>query len=350
MTESKASKTNTYLPLIAPGLLLLFLLSTSIRPISLGYDLYNDKRILEIVTLILVNLTGLFFVDIRKRLYQCWQSLPRIIQIAIPSFFALGTVSALRSSYPLPALADVANHLSMLTAGLVITSSYLLNPKQVMRLVASGIVLLVFLSSFIELIGFITHWASGLQPNSHSMYIYFAHPRFFNQIQSWLLPLIFLLPLVYPKKHSLWTLSIVAAGCWWGLLFFSGGRGSSLGLLIALILSTGIWFYKNKRNSGHDFNIIFIRSLSISLALGICLFTLLIYLPGWLGLDTSSSIERTIGRDLSTSMGRFSIWSTALTGFYENYWFGIGPGLYSCLTPADYYPAHPHNGYLQILS
>ena len=204
-----------------PGLVLLYLLSTSIRPFSLGYDLYNDKRILEIVLLALVNIGGFLIPQLRGQFLQLWLSWHSTTRWLVAGFFTLGCLSALSSTHPWFALTDVALHFNLLVAALLLAASFNLNPKGVLKLVAVGIFTLALLSGFIETIGILAYLNQHKLPGSADLFAYFTHPRFFNQMQSWLFAGIFLLPAIWPNKRTLWLLSIFVATYWIGLMLIS---------------------------------------------------------------------------------------------------------------------------------
>jgi hypothetical protein len=156
-----------------------------------------------------------------------------------------------------------------------------------------------------------------------------SHPRFFNQIQVWTLPLFIVGAIRFKADHPIFSkVFLFLAGFWWCLLLGAGGRGATLCLVIAgaiLLIALG---KKGKQ---------WLKTYSFTFAVGTAAFFLIFYVLG----STPAYMLRT------TSSGRLEIWQNVLSGITANLFLGNGIYQFSALEN-NFEWAHPHNSVLQI--
>lgn len=164
--------------------------------------------------------------------------------------------------------------------------------------------------------------------------LFFVNTRFFNHTQTWTFPLLIgLLAFLKSKKwnKSILTLIILLISIWWALLLATSGRGATVGILISLLLL----FLLFKKDV-----VPILKYTLITLTLGIVLYFILFILPA--GEGTTETVLR-------IESSRFYRWTGALSVWWVNPLFGIGPMHYAAIGPSQMV-AHPHNFYLQFLS
>ncbi len=323
-----------------PALLAAYLVVTSGWSLLPSLDQYDGKRVLEIAVISVSLLFGLVYRPLRTQAVAIAVLIPRPVQIAILMVFALGLLSASTSDHAFYGLTEVSLYFSMFVLVFFIAASAQLLGERMLTLVAVFLLLLGTLVCLTEFIGLLVHWQHGQSATSHTLFVRFSHPRFFNQIQSWLLPLMLLPLLAFSGKKLLAGIAIFNLAFWWALLIYSGGRGSLLGLVCAF----GFVFllvYKNSHFSRW-------RNLYLLvLVAGIGIYLVLVMIPILLGGDTSEIIAGSTGRAISHTSGRFYYWQIVLQSLAEHPVLGTGPGLSACVGPITYF-AHPHNFYLQL--
>ncbi|MDZ7757447.1 MAG: O-antigen ligase family protein [Rhodohalobacter sp.] len=163
--------------------------------------------------------------------------------------------------------------------------------------------------------------------------LYFVNRRFFNHTQTWTFPLLIGLTVFLKRSKGYKNFSpliFILISIWWMLLYQSGGRGTTLSVFVA---GAFLWIVSKK-----DFTPL-VKPLVLSSLAGWGLKYLLFDLP------YSGSGQAV----LRTNNNRTFRWEGALEVWWENPWFGIGPGHYGEIGPTQFV-GHPHNYYLQILS
>ena len=325
---------------LIPASLSLYLVVTSGWNVLPSLDLYDAKRVLQIITVSICILFGLAYQPIRARVWSMILLIPPQIRWAVVLVFLLGLFSALTSDHAFYGLAEVSLYFSLLLLLFFTAASAQLLGERMLKLIAVFLLVLGSLVSLTELIGLVVHWQMGQQATSHTLFIRFSHPRFFNQVQSWLIPLLILPMLAFNGRRLLVSLAFFNLAFWWALLIYSGGRGSLLGLACAF----GFVFllvFKNPHFSRWRLTQL------LALLTGAAIYLALLFVPTILGIDSAEAISGSVGRSISHSSGRMYFWSLVMENLAQQPVFGSGPGLSVCMEPQTFF-AHPHNFYLQI--
>jgi hypothetical protein len=223
-----------------------------------------------------------------------------------------------------------------------------------------------------ELLGVFASWNSGMEFNPDIALLHYSYPRFYNQVQTWSIPAIVALPLVFPGKFLVKVLCLTALALEFYVLLATGGRGSIVAVSLAIL--TGILFLPGLRKTLIFYPLTgFLAGLMIYGAVLIGHQTLLqhgaadVIKPDHRAQSEKSSgnpdkerndiqtfgkrggrfSEPLTGERIWTFSGRLPLWHDALRDARGHPLLGIGPINFACTGP-PYRSAHPHNFPLQI--
>lgn len=212
---------------------------------------YDTKRRFEMLILLVAGIGILVSSQTRTRWYKTFSQLPPLARWGLAAVLGLGSISAVSAPMPRFALLEVA-HLGLLfTLAVALASAFRHRPKLATYTILGALTLSVFL----YLVGFGAGYVTAIfDPYNVQGTVWpdvtnlgFDNIRFFNQVQTWTLPLIVLPALLLPSRMRVarWGVLGLAAG-WWMLLFASGGRGTSLAMalsigIVALVFRSKAW-------------------------------------------------------------------------------------------------------------
>ncbi|MDX1589230.1 MAG: O-antigen ligase family protein [Oleiphilaceae bacterium] len=180
----------------------------------------------------------------------------------------------------------------------------------------------------------------GLKSQGEHLPWGFYNIRYWNQTATWLLPLLPLAVLVGPmRQHRHWRLMMTfTAAVWWWLTLLSMGRGSIMGMLMALLVMMLVF---------GRVSFPWARAFAGYLLLGILLWFILSWLLPMIILEESA-----LRPVKSHSSGRMPLWLEAWQMSLQKFPLGMGPQSWSIHEPlTEAYGAsrrfgHPHNMYL----
>lgn len=311
-----------------------------------GFDLlpdlgvFNGKRILGVIVLLLIPLVVLVNRPLRAAFGQQQQIVPLWVSIFLLLVFTIGIVSALRFERPEYGLVEMAVPALLIIAVLATAASRRLAGEDFDRLailiiVATGVMVLVT-----EGMGMLVAWSQGLEFSFSRMLIRFTHPRFYNQLQTYSIPLIVTLPFIFSTRKFLRLAAVALLGCQWCLVLMSGGRGTFVSVLVAMTVTAFV--FPSIR-----------RSWLVLHVLGILLSVLL-----FVGVNEAQQsvhkqqgrfLKESIGRSFLDSTGRNDMWARSVAQAKASPFLGSGPARYSCDAPLTL-PSHPHNFPMRVLS
>jgi O-Antigen ligase. len=163
----------------------------------------------------------------------------------------------------------------------------------------------------------------------------FGNVRFFNQYQTWTLPLLAGAVLHFRRVASRQSALFVLAGLWWTLVLASNVRGTVVAMAIAAV---GIWLLFRDRSY---------RWLGVQVA-ALLLGGVFYYFLFTLGGGTAPQVVERLG-EVGQSR-RLQHWMKCLSMAWADPWLGAGPMHYAW-PPNNFAPAaHPHNAFLQWLA
>lgn len=313
--------------------LLLFVyvvVTPNLNPLS-GFSPYDSKRILQIVLLLINGIWLLFALKKADGPLTTYRSIPLSGRRLLTSILLLGCLSAAVAPLPHYGLLEVF-HLVLLAA-LALTVAHLVRADD--RMSRGLIVQVVTLSAVLYVVSFGVGYGMSLLSGDVRVwprgYTGFDHIRFFNQYQTWTLPIL-VLPALLISERRTWKhrLLMVPPAAWWMLLFASGGRGTLAGLIVAVAVV--VVAFGRQASS-------WLNRQGVAAAAGALAYGLLFRV---LATTDASLLER----DATSDSGRLWYWRRAVDMIQEHWLVGIGP-MHSAGFPEDVL-SHPHNVLLQL--
>jgi hypothetical protein len=328
---------------------------------------FDVKRLLELWLLPLLFGLVLLQPALRQAFRRQLQRTPRWLGSTLLAVLALGMVSAAYNAGSAMglaySLADVAL-LALLTAGVFALAACRevagVNFDRVALLFLAVLGVAVGLQ---ELLGVLAAWSAGLEFHPRIALMHFSWPRFYNQMQSWSMPALAALPLLFPGKPLARLLCVATLALNWYVVIATGGRGTMLAVglavpLLLLLLPAG----RRQLATNHAAGLLAGVLIYAAVALGHA------QLPEpaagaaaasparpdaaaiqEMGDSSGDFMEPLTGMRVTTSSGRIRMWRDSLRYVAGHSWLGIGPMNYACKGPT-YRAGHPHSFPLQLLS
>jgi hypothetical protein len=349
--------------LAAPFLLGGFLLISSTTNLIPGLWPFDSKRIIQFGLLFSIFLLPLADRSIRKELDLILRFVPRWLKLTLLAIACTGVLSALvNAQTPLHAVVSISDVIlltSLLMAVAVVAACRRSAGRWFDRVALVLLAMTGLAVGLQELIGVAASRATGFEFSYEQSLLHFAHPRFYNQVQSWIVPLLAALPLAFSRNRFAVLACLLVLGLNWYLVLMTGARGSFVSITAALLISA-ILLPATRRP-------LLLWQLS-GLLLG-----LLIYLGVMMSFepDTSESTVhaegqqstqsggeaasadegsrfylQSLGRPMLHSTGRLWAWKGVLNDIQAHPVLGIGPMNYACVETR--WLAHPHNFPLQL--
>ena len=230
--------------LLVPTVIGLYLLitSTTTLPEVWRYDIwpYDIKRILQFSVLFLLCLTPLINGRIRNELSTQLSIIPTWLTSTLGFVFFWGIASALVNAqsfmHALNSLSEVIL-LSTIALGIFILAAC--------RRIAGnwfdriGISLLTLTGLTVgaqELLGAGAIYGADVQFNFRFALLNYSWPRFYNQVQSWVIPALCLLPFCSHVNGWAPIACVIILGLQWYIILMTGARGSFVSPVAALFL------------------------------------------------------------------------------------------------------------------
>jgi hypothetical protein len=355
-----------------------YLLVTSTVTLSETLWMYDVKRILELCLLPLIFAVVLLHGPLRAGLRdQLWR-IPRWLAAALGLILALGVLSSLINSNStmslIYSLAEVALLSLLVLAALCLAAcrqaaGTLFDRTALLLLALVGVAVGVQ-----ELLGVVAAWNANMGFHPRIALLHFSWPRMYNQVQSWSIPVIAALPLVFPGKPLAKFFCVTALALEWYVVVATGGRGSMLAVSFATLCAVVLLPASRKT---------LLQYQLAGLVTGLLLYALVVIGHQHLqlghlaasaepsrpvaaekappktahddaarqALDGGSEqfLEPLAGPRMWTSSGRLRLWRYALGEAASHPLLGIGPMNYACTSPI-YDSASPHNFPLQVMA
>lgn len=368
------------LALVCGALPGLFLLLTSTTHLVEGQFVYDVKRLLEVPILFALLLAAAINPALRAAFSGQIGRIPRWVKAVLLAIVLLGVVSALRAAtapmHAMYSLLEVAL-LSMLVLGVLVIAACRSLAGEVFDRLAVGLLAFTAIAVGIqELLGVAAALQSKLEFFFRISLMHYSWPRFYNQVQSWSLPVLAALPLIWSKSRldlmrRAWLagfVCIAGLALHWYIIAMTGGRGVALSLTFALV--AGLLVLPASRR-------LILRWHLPALAAGALLYLGVMALnervlgqpeaapagpagtarefkranpEDWFGKGedgTRFSEQSLAGRMTWDSSGRMNMWRGSMHDIKSHPWLGNGPMNYACLGPPNR-AGHPHNFPLQF--
>ncbi len=127
----------------------------------------------------------------------------------------------------------------------------------------------------------------------------------------------------------------------WGFVFWLGGRGAVLSILVAVVMVYGVLRFKKMGEKA------FVFSTLLAIIIGLVL-------SEWLSIGSWSGMLNSFSRSLDAesfnqlSSNRLKLWLSAWYSVKDHLLFGLGPQGYSYM-PNHIFGVHPHNVIIQFI-
>lgn len=298
-----------------------------------GVGRYDDQRLFQVVILALGILLIILPPATRRQTGAVWALQGRLARFLAATFLALGLVSALRAANPEAALAEwgLWAALGIFTLGAAAALTRLGETSNAVLLTGLTTGVVLYLGDFYAAYSWAT-WARGVPIIWDSPFFGFANVRFFNQVQSWSLPLVSVAAVwAWRSNRSLGVLLVLMAAAWWALLFATGSRGAGLAQVLGAL--TAILFLGRMAWHWAAWH------LGLALAGSVLYFSLF--------FSHSPGAGRAIEKSAQIDSARLTLWSQALDLFGEAPFLGVGP-MHFAASETFRRLAHPHNAPLQL--
>ena len=374
------SKLTLILALTLGALPALFLLITSTAFLLEGEFVLDVKRLLQVFLLLTLFATTASNQGLRDAFCEQVSKIPGWVLILSGFIILVGMVSSFLNAtstvHAFYSLADVALLIMFVAASLVIAACRQIAGILFDQVIISLLAFMVIAVGIQELIGVVAIANENLEYYSYIGFIHFSHPRFFNQLQSWTLPALAAIPLVFSFSKSemlrnKWfsgLVCLVALALYWCLMLMSGGRGVVLCLLTSFVVCLLIF---------PATRLVALRWHLPGLVLGIVMFfgaaqisqqSLLVGQAEKIPKAQNTLVGDSENQELSKaapasegrlmkqsvagrlslhSSGRTRLWRDSIDEIRKLPFLGRGPMNYAC-EGRDSRPAHPHNFALQF--
>lgn len=301
-----------------------------------AFGLHNEKRMLQIAVLLAVGGILLVSSTARKRLLTNFTELPLHARWGLGAVFGLGMLSAVLAPAPFYAFLELSHFVLLFVAAGVVASAVRQAPQQTQRVLLGAVVVSVLLYAVYFAVRYGGALAFPALEIGRETVGGFANTRFFNQYQTWTLPLLGGAVLALPNRWNVGQgVVLFLAALWWTLIFASNVRGTVVAMCIAAI---GVWLLFRKQ-AYHWLGV-----QAAALLAGGVLYYVLFTLAG----DAAPQVVERLG-NVGQSR-RLETWAKCLDMAWAHPWLGLGPMHFSWPPYHFVKPAHPHSAFLQWLA
>jgi len=192
-----------------------------------------------------------------------------------------------------------------------------------------------------ESMGFAAGWVLGTEFNYSQALVHFAHPRFYNQLQTWSVPVIAALPWIFPDRRWIKTGCVTLLGLQWFLLIALAARGTTLSLLTAMAF-VALWMPGQCK--------FWLKYQVTGVLTGIVIYAGILFFNAVLipASQTGEFYAHSVGRPMLHTSGRSTLWRLSMQDAIKHPVLGTGPTRYACDSELIL-PAHPHSFPMRIL-
>ncbi len=195
---------------------------------------YNEKRVLQIGVLIVGGGTLLISRKTRQQWLSVLRRVPSLAQFGLCVVVGLGVLSSALAPSPFYGFLEAGHFLLLFALAGIVASEVRREPEQTESLLLGAIALGALLYAVYFAVRYRGSLALPRLEIGRETVSGFANIRFFNQYQTWTLPLLVGAVLSVPKK---WRVSrgvlFLLPSLWWTLVFASNVRGTVLALFVS---------------------------------------------------------------------------------------------------------------------
>jgi O-antigen ligase len=337
---STLNKTTNLSLLVVASLGFYLVITSAFFPLDF-LSVFDAKRVIQLALFAAIMIFTVAWAPLRKATIAQLSRLSRFQTCAFALFFLIGIISSLRLEHPAYALVDVSMMFVMMVLIFVTAASRELAGDRfhkwaVILLATMGLAVVIQ-----EFMGVLVGWVQESEYSYAEALIHFAHPRFYNQVQTWSIPILVAIPLLFPGKRRFVFACVVLLGLQWFLVIALAARGTAVSLLIAMLVIALLLPAQRKFWLNYQ-----VKGLLAGITIYLCIF----FLNG-LFIPQSQSGEyfaHSIGRPMIHTTGRSMLWRLSVEDAVKHPVLGTGPTQYAC-DSKQVLPAHPHSFVFQIL-
>ncbi|NNK52654.1 MAG: O-antigen ligase family protein [Xanthomonadales bacterium] len=359
------------LSLLIAGLAGAYLLLTSTTNLIPGIWPYDGKRMLQFLLLLVLFLVPMINRKIRAEFADLLDMIPAWTKATLLAVFAWGLLSVAINAQSLMHALNSFSEVALLTAlaigTLVVGACRRIGGRSFDRLAVGLLAMTGLAVGLQELIGVFAAHNAGVDFNFRVSLLHFSWPRFYNQVQSWVVPVLVALPLLFSRYLMSFILCGLVLGLQWYIILMTGARGTFVSVGAAIILALVLVPRIRVRLAAWQATGFVIGALVFSLVLlsfeagknaekpeG----TAQTAKPsvireadrgagqGQISGGESSFFKQSVGRPMTHTSGRTWMWRSALEDVRDYPLAGIGPMNYACTSNKRI--GHPHNFPLQL--
>ena len=359
------------LSLLIPALIGLYLLITSTVYLVHGIWPYDIKRILQFGLLLVLFLVPALNGRIRGEFGELLTGIPGWLKVTLLTIGFWGILSALINAqslmHALNSLSEVALLSSLVLGVFAVAACRRVAGRWFDRIAIAMIALTGLTVGLQELIGVVAAQNAGVDFNFRISLLHFSWPRFYNQVQSWSVPALVALPLLFARYRLASILCFIVLSLQWYIILMTGARGSFVAIGAASVFT--LIFLPPVRSR-------LFKWQTAGFVLGALIFALVMFSfeagetggdsgsgpassqisgvreadrnasGGQLSGGQSSFFKQSLGRPMTHTSGRIWMWRTTIDDARRHPLVGIGPMNYVCTSPKRI--GHPHNFPLQL--
>jgi O-antigen ligase len=298
---------------------------------------HDDQRCVELVLLALL----VPFMAARRHLADqiAWTS--ATARRCLGVFLALGAVSALSAFSLRHAIYEWSMLLLLMLTAALLAAQLARMGSAGLLMVQRCVVAVGLLYSLRILLIYAAALGSGVMLDVQLLSAGFSNYRFFNHVQTALLPLVVLLYLQAPKQSAWRWASFALAAFWWAFLFLTEARASILALGAGCVFAFAI---------GRGATRSFLKAMLLTALAGVLVYVLVfVLLPTLCGLAPYSAATNVVQRTVADPTSRRNLlWQLSFRLIAAHPWLGVGPHHFAHEGATLSWGAHPHNYVLQV--
>jgi len=316
-----------------------FLVATSAF-YPLGFlSVFDAKRVMQLGVFAAIILFAVSWAPLRNATYAQLGRVARFDLITFALFLVVGLVSALQLLHPAYALMDVSMIFIMLLLIFITAASREISGTHFDRWAVLLLAVMGLAVSWQEFMGVLAGWVTGEEFSYQQALMHFAHPRFFNHLQTWSIPVLAALPLLFANRRGIKSICIFLLGLQWFLVILNAARGTTVALLTAMVI-IAFWLPAQRRS--------WLRYQFAGLLAALVIYAIVLSLNNLLIPQSGDFYANSLGRSMAHTSGRSNFWRESLKDAVNHPVLGAGPTRYACKSER-FMHAHPHSFPFRII-
>jgi hypothetical protein len=355
--------------LLVPLLLGGYLLLTSTTTVIPGIWPYDAKRVVQIVMLLVLFSIPALDSGIRNGLGSQLAALPSWLKSTLITLAGIGVLSALINAestmHALNSLSEVVLMSALLFSVFVVAACRRIAGRP-FDFMAVGLLAMTGLAVGVqELLGVLAAHSGDVEFNFRISLLNYSWPRFYNQVQSWMVPVLTVMPALFVRSRLARALCLLVLGLQWYIIMMTGARGAFVSIagaffLVAIFIPILRKHLLTWQLAGFVFGALIYAAVAFSFqapAPDIPDDTLQQQAQqeaganrrgGFYGNEEGTKggfLAQSLGRPMANTSGRSWMWKIAIQDAVNHPLLGIGPMNYVCTSSVNM--GHPHNFLLQ---